>query len=151
MKKFLLALDDNVCEQMQHLSIGSYLTGIADDNRFERFIQLTKHRLVVELVNIVPRFRKLTTLQLIVPGVERSNTKYLFEKCTNLMHFGVWCNGEFLSDEIFKHVKNNCFQIGTIQLFGLRICEKVVQKLRQMLPNVSIEVTTDDNIVLIYC
>lgn len=135
---------------MQQLSIGSYLAGVADDNRFERFIKMTKHRLVVELINIVSRFRKLTILQLIVPGVERSDTKYLFENCTDLMQFGVWCNGEFLSEEIFKHVKKNCLQIGTIQLFGLRICEKVVQKLRQILPDVSIEVSTDDNVVLIY-
>lgn len=134
---------------MQELSIGSQLimsTSDPDDDTDVETIDSEPSRLVVELVNIVPRFPKLTTLQLIVPGVDQCNTKYLFEKCTYLVHFGVWCNGENQSDELLDHMLDNCMHIRTIRLFGHGIYRTLLQKIRQMFPHVSIEVALQDHI-----
>ncbi|XP_055310638.1 uncharacterized protein LOC129573735 [Sitodiplosis mosellana] len=140
-KKFLLALDDNVCEKMQELLIGSQLIMAKSDADDE------PRRIVVELVRIVPRFPKLIELELIVPGVDQCNTKYLFESCTNLVHFGFWCKGsQFLSDDLFVHIKDNCMHIETIRLFGHGIFGYILKKVRKILPHVSVEVAVQDNI-----
>lgn len=101
-------------------------------------------RNVVELISIVQRFRNLTKLHLIVPGIDRFNTKYLFEKCTKLVDLGIWCSGKNSSDELFRHVLDNCLQIGTIRLFGCGM--ESMQRIRQMFPNISVECTIPDNI-----
>lgn len=139
-----MAFDKHACEQLQELFIGSQLLM---DNVFdndERNIDgLNKN--VMELVNIVPRFRKLTTLQLIVRDVERYITTYFFEKCSNLMHFGIWCYGKYGHyDNLFENIMENCMQIKTIRLFGHGIQRNLLQRVRRMFPEVKL--ATQDNI-----
>ncbi|XP_055310659.1 uncharacterized protein LOC129573739 [Sitodiplosis mosellana] len=143
-KKFLLALDDKLCEQMQELSIGSqpFMAKSYDENDY---LHVEPSQVVVELVSIVSRFRKLTTLQLIVADVDKCNTKYLFENCTNLVDFGVWCKGEVLF-ELFDHIMDNCLHIGIIRLFGHGIYRSLLQKVRKMFSNVSVLAVVQDNV-----
>lgn len=121
-----MALDDNICEQIKELYIGTKLT-----DALETFDNIPI-RIVVELISIVQRFRNLTKLHLIVSGIDRFNTKYLFEKCTKLVNLGIWCSGKKSSDELFEHILDNCLQIGTIRLFGCGIYEESVRRIRQM-------------------
>ncbi|XP_031638365.1 uncharacterized protein LOC116350650 [Contarinia nasturtii] len=162
-KKFLAALDDRVCEQMLELSIGAHLPmesevdHLNDDedsdfdlNPFQDYHdkkfkgQATKSN--IELINIVSRFRKLTTLYLVVRGVDCCDTKYLFENCTNLNEFGVWCWGEFRCEEMFRHIYENCDQIKKIRLFGIGIFRKLIQRLRTMFPTGTVEVAIQNNV-----
>ncbi|XP_055310330.1 uncharacterized protein LOC129573603 [Sitodiplosis mosellana] len=142
-KKFLLAVDDKVLyEQIQELSIGSqhFMAESDADDETDDDDDDEPSQDVVELVSIVPRFRKLTKLKLIVPGVNRCNTKYLFQNCTKLAHFGVWCKDDLLSGELFEHIMDNCLHIGTIRLFGHGIYGGLLQIVSEMFPNASVEV-----------
>lgn len=151
-KKFLLAFDNKVCEQMEELSIGSQLImgkeDAYDDADEDDDDNDGPSQIVVELVRIIPRFRKLIKLELIVPGVDQCYSKYLFESCTNLVHFGVWCKDESPYDDLFEHMMNNCLNIGTIRLYGHGIFQKHLQKLDEMFPNASIEIAIQDNIAI---
>lgn len=140
-----MALNDDICEQMDGIFIGSQLN-MTTSNASETFNSIP-FRIIVELISIVQRFRNLTTLHLIVPGVDLCNTKYLFEKCTKLVDFGIWCSGKHSSDELLEHILDNCLQIGTIRLFGYGIYEVFVKKVRQMFPNVTVECTIPYNIL----
>lgn len=136
---------------MEELSIGSQLLMGKDDAYEEDEDEGDDDyggpsQIVVELVRIISRFRKLTKLELIVPGVDQCYSKYLFESCTNLVHFGVWCKDEDPYDDLFQHIMDNCLDIGTIRLYGHGIYRKHLQKLDEMFPNASIEVAIQDNI-----
>lgn len=148
---FIEALDAGICEQMIELSIGAHLpvpvieSDPYDDYSNKRPFDGTATKMNAELIFLVTRFRKLKKLYLIVRGVDCFDTRFIFENCTDLIEFGFWCWGRSETDEMFKHIKRNCQHIKTIRLFGVGIFHKHLQKLRQMFPDVSIDVAIHNN------
>lgn len=144
---FLQSLDSTVCEQMTELSIGAHFPMESEDDGLQQdFFGGEATESNIELVSIVSRFRNLTTLYLVVCGVDCCHTKYLFENCTKLVTFGVWCWGELRTEEMFDHIHANCQQINTIRLFGIGIFRNLLQDLRRMFPDVSVEVAIQNNV-----
>lgn len=127
---------------MEELSIGSQLIMGKEDACDEADEDNDgPSQIVVELVRIIPHFRRSTKLELIVPGVDQCYSKHLFGICTNLVHFGVWFKDQCPHDNLFEHIMNNSLNICTIRLYMelpehiYKNSTKCSQMLRSRLPS----------------
>lgn len=102
------SMDEATCAKVKEFTVGGYEDrNISDD---------LMHMM---LINVISRFRNLTTLNLIVAYMENMNINYLFEHCTKLVKLSVAFESVFDFDKatrMFKSIKDNCKQINTIQL-----------------------------------
>lgn len=97
----------------------------------------------MKLINMVSRFRNLETLHLLVPDLNYSNLKFIFECCTKLTEVSICTHGFHFISEIFN-IKKNCKQIKILRLVfqhvNAIIRSKPLQSLCKVLPGVSIDV-----------
>lgn len=135
--KFLLGLNEAICQQIKFLS----LTNISDDE-WEKVSNECRQqkRSNSQLINIIMRFRNLSTLIMLVPGVSDLDTQYLFENCTKLNRIE-FCHYTWGHDNIFYDLKENCKQIQFIRVVGPRNkITKPQNDLQKLFPGVKMQV-----------
>lgn len=132
--KFLLGLDETICQQINVLSLNNVSV-----SEWER--SLKQKRTNSQLINILIRFRNLSTLKLLVPGVTDLNTQYLFENCTKLVNIEL-CHNMWEYD-VFEHLRANCTQIQFIRVIGKYISavdRSVLEEVQKLFPRTKIQV-----------
>lgn len=96
----------------------------------------------MKLINTVSRFRNLATLHLLIPDLNYSNLRFMFESCAKLTDLSICTHGFHFMSEIIN-IKNNCRQIKRLQLVfqhvNAIIRSKSLQNVCKMLPEVSID------------
>ncbi len=145
-KIFLESLDRNVCEQITELSIGAHLpleTEVDYNGDLIQGFSGKPNKSIIELIHIVSRFRSLTTLYLVVRGIDCCDSKYLFENCTKLVTFGFWCWGGIRTRSMLVQVLKNCQYLRKVRLFGPGVFRDILQLLRRF---VSVEVAIQNNV-----
>lgn len=104
------------------------------------------------LIIIVMRFRNLTSLNLIEPCLEKTNTKFLFERCNKLVKLSIGYN--YRSDrqllcEIFSnHIRKNCKELKTVQIVRSHpehFDERLFLFLYELLPGIQLYSIQYDN------
>lgn len=102
-----------------------------------------QYRSYLKLFNILTRFRSLTALHILLPGVSRLNphAQNIFEFLPRLTTFEICChkNG-YGTGEFFRNVMKNCKEIECIKIFGLThsIDSKQLQEVRNLFPNAKV-------------
>ncbi|XP_055296435.1 uncharacterized protein LOC129565502 [Sitodiplosis mosellana] len=119
---FLMGLDDDICQQMQELQASNITSGYKSKNKKDEededsdgsipYYRRVRGPSNQHLVRLVTRFRNLSTLRLLVRGVEKNNTQLIFENCAKLVHLSICCNES--SAAMFGQIKKNCKQIESI-------------------------------------
>lgn len=99
-----------VCHQITELSVKSIGTSTVERENEE--IRKALRRSHLKLVNILARFRNLTTLHLLIPQNDLRDSQLLFEMCTKLTEIAV-CDQ---SIAMIRIIKQNCSQIKSIIL-----------------------------------
>lgn len=108
MENVINSMDEASCGRVKEFTVGGY----EDRNKSDDLMHMM-------LINVISRFRNLTTLNLIVAYMENTNIAYLFEHCTKLIKLSVAFESDFdfnNAKRMFRCVKDNCKQIETIQL-----------------------------------
>lgn len=98
--------------QLKELSVEEDIFN-SDEEPFNNVVTVEQ---VVKLVNIIARCRNLTTLRLIIPGIENAYG-YLFEHCTKIVDLAIHVNTIYdCFEEMFRNIKKNCTDIKSIQV-----------------------------------
>lgn len=109
MENVIKTMNEVTCDQVREFTVGGY----EDRNKSDDFMHMM-------LINVISKFRNLTTLNLIVAYMENMNTiKYLFEHCTKLVKVSFAFELDFdfnNAKRMFNYIKDNCKQIEIIQL-----------------------------------
>lgn len=109
---FVRDLNRTLCSQINSLSL-------------KRMYEKMDRCSWLKLTNIICRFERLATLHLNVNGIEKSNFRFLFEKCSMLeelliSHDDTWTNRGDTCVELFRTIKVNCTQLKILKLVGKR-------------------------------
>lgn len=108
MERVLNGMTETACCRVKEFTVGGY----EDRSKSDDLMHMM-------LINVISRFRNLTTLNLIVAYMEYMNIKYLFENCTKLEKLSVAFEPDFdftSAQRMFDCVRKNCKQIRVIQL-----------------------------------
>lgn len=108
MENVFNCMNEATCNRITEFMVGAY------DDRIK-----STSLMHMMLINVISKFRYLTTLHLIVAYMENSNIKHLFEHCTKLVKLSVAFESDFHfvnAKRMFEHVRQNCAQIKAIQL-----------------------------------
>lgn len=108
--KFLTGLDEHICNQLIELSLGKS-TSVEEST-----IKTVDDRLL-KIVNVIAQCRNLNILRLIIANIEKMNSKILFEHCTKLTDFTIYCSDYYYrSGNMFDCLRANCKNIKSIQI-----------------------------------
>lgn len=130
----LMSLEDSICEQLEEFTVEEV------HGTFQSVHVIYEHLIIVTM-----RFRNLISLNLIWPGIEMTNSRYLFERCTKLTKLSIGYNYQSSRDQLCtmfeKYVKENCKELKTIQLvrsFSERFNENIFEFVVNILPQVEL-------------
>lgn len=134
------SLSANICQQMESLSITNIQHGqwnmLQVHSKAQRLLNM-------KLIYLVSRFRNLAALTLLVPDLNYSSLKFVYESCTKLTDLSICTHGFHFITEL-QNVKRNCKEIKRLRLVFQHskaiIQSKPLQGLCKMLPGVSIDV-----------
>ncbi|XP_031629532.1 uncharacterized protein LOC116344861 [Contarinia nasturtii] len=101
-------MNEVACGRVKEFTVGGY----EDRSKSDDLMHMM-------LINVISRFRNLTTLNLIVAYMENMNIKHLFENCTKIVKLSVAFESDFdfsNAQRMFECVRKNCKQIAVIQL-----------------------------------
>lgn len=136
--QFLVGLDETICQQMKVLK----LDGISDAEWDKTLNECRQQkRSNSQLINIIMRFRNLSTLEMLVPGVTDLNTRYLFETCSKLISVK-FCHC-FIVDNIFEELKANCKELQFIYVLTPRDEKNNlnhIKNVQRLFPSVKVQV-----------
>lgn len=134
--KFLLGLDETICQQINVLSLNNLSVSEWEKSRKQK-------RTNSQLINILIRFRNLSTLKLLVPGVTDLNTQYLFENCTKLVNMEI-CQRMRWKLDVFEYLRANCKQIQFIRVIGKNWStvdqSQLLEEVQELFPRIKIQV-----------
>lgn len=130
----LMSLEDSFCEKLEVFTVEEV------HGTYESVHVIYEHLIIVAM-----RFRNLTSLNLIWPGIEMTNIRYLFERCTKLAKLSIGYNYQSSREQLCtmfeKYVKENCKELRTIQLvrsFSERFNENIFEFIVNILPQVQL-------------
>lgn len=118
------------------------LTNIArgHEGRNEKDASVVQQSSIAELVQLIARFRNLSTLRLLVRGIGKQNMQSLFENCTKLVRLSICYNG---NTDMFDWIETRSQQIESIEVVSEIKCNELshdfMRKVQALLPGGAIE------------
>lgn len=116
------------------------------EKAWEIRLQPSNVKLHFRLLNILPRFRNLGTLHLLLPHITQLFTETTFENNTKLVHLEI-CHDDGACDVfpenleiIIKNIKKSCHRIECIRIIGPRdVGSSRLKYLRKLFHKIKIE------------
>lgn len=132
MYKVLNELSDDICGQVEELTFNF------------------RDSLNTLVINTAIRFRNLTTLNLITPNIERTDTKHLFKRCRKLIKLSLMYETIEEFRQMLKHVKENCKQLKVLQLvreneYTTKFEERYLEYVSRLFPNIEMRLISHDS------